>query len=269
LLCALVSPAICMGAMFRVLLLLAPVTSVVAFHAMQSVQRFLVPRITCLLRDDAVLRGISCRSSRCSRTQSIVATEKPPQVYFVMGGPGSGKGTQCEKLVDRFGMVHLSAGDLLRAEVASGSKLGKDIRSVIDQGKIVQSETTVELLRAGMAGERGPFLIDGFPRSVSNLEAFEAEIGTCCFMLFLRVSESEMEARLLKRGESSGRSDDNRETIAKRFRTFVEDSMPVVDSLEARNLLRTVDADADMQVVFERVCEQFADEELEVLEPMH
>lgn len=149
--------------------------------------------------------------------------------------------------------------------MASGSPLGKEISAVIDQGQIVKSETTVALLRSAMAGRTGPFLIDGFPRSLSNLEAFEAEMGSATFMLFLEVSEEEMEARLLKRGLSSGRSDDNRDTIVKRFRTFVSDSMPVVDALRARDLVRFVDAGASEEEVFDRVCAAFDDQELDVV----
>ena len=126
----------------------------------------------------------------------------------------------------------------------------------------MRSETTVALLRAAMDGQRGPFLIDGFPRSLSNLEAFEAEMGSCAFMLFLEVSEEEMEARLLKRGETSGRTDDNRETIVERFRTFIHDSMPVIDRLKAQGCLRTVDAGESEEVVFARVCEAFDDQQL-------
>jgi adenylate kinase family enzyme len=185
------------------------------------------------------------------------AAHHDPLVYFVMGGPGSGKGTQCARLVERFGFVHLSAGDLLRSEVASGSELGLKISAIIDQGQIVASETTVALLRAAMANHAGPFLIDGFPRSLSNLEAFEEQLGSAAFMLFLEVSEPEMEARLLKRGLSSGRSDDNRDTIVKRFRTFLDDSMPVIRALEGRGLIRKVDADAAEDVVFARVCGAF------------
>lgn len=144
--------------------------------------------------------------------------------------------------------------------MASGSALGQEISAIINQGQIVKSETTVALLRSAMAGRSGPFLIDGFPRSLSNLEAFEAEMGQAAFMLFLEVSEAEMEARLLKRGLSSGRSDDNRATIVKRFRTFVSDSMPVVDAMRARERVRIVDADASEEEVFLRVCEQFADQ---------
>ena len=193
------------------------------------------------------------------------------RVYFVMGGPGSGKGTQCARLAGRFeGMVHLSAGDLLHAEVASGSSLGKEIKATIDQGQIVRSETTVALLHKGMAGKPGPFLIDGFPRSLENLEAFEAHgsgANAAVFMLFLDVSEEEMERRLLQRGETSGRSDDNRETIIKRFRAFRESSMPVVDLHKERGMLRAIDADAEEAAVFSRVCEAFADQGLETRSP--
>ena len=148
----------------------------------------------------------------------------------------------------------------LSQEVASGSTLGTEIKAVIDQGQIVKSETTVALLRNAMAGKSGPFLIDGFPRSLENLEAFEAEMGPAAFMLFLEVSEDEMETRLLKRGATSGRSDDNRETIVKRFRTFVRDSMPVVERMRKADCLRMVDAGATEEEVFGRVCGAFDDQ---------
>jgi len=173
----------------------------------------------------------------------------------VMGGPGSGKGTQCAKLVEHFGFIHLSAGDLLRSEVRSGSPQGLEIAKIIEEGKIVSSEITVGLLRDAMSQHSGPFLVDGFPRSLQNLEAFEAVFEPCRMMLYLQLSEAEMEKRLLKRGLSSGRSDDNSVTIRKRFHTFAHDSMPVVQSMEARGLLRTIDADGDEDQVFGRVCE--------------
>lgn len=197
----------------------------------------------------SVLRGGAVPSMLATET------ETKPSIYFVMGGPGSGKGTQCEKLTQNYGMVHLSAGDLLRAEVKSGSAEGKKIAKIIEEGKIVVSETTVGLLRKAMSQSDGPFLIDGFPRSMSNLQAFEAELGPCEYMLFLEVSEEEMERRLLKRGESSGRSDDNAQSIIKRFRTFVSESMPVIDELERRGVVHKVNAEAGPDEVYSRVCE--------------
>jgi len=231
-----------------------------ALRALPTVRGHRVlPQVACVLSSPSEEQQLEGKQQRHHATLASMHTPSPT-VYFVMGGPGSGKGTQCARLVERYGMVHLSAGDLLREEVKSGSPLGREISAIIDQGQIVKSETTVALLRSAMAGQRGPFLIDGFPRSLSNLEAFEAEMGSAAFMLFLEVSEEEMEARLLKRGLSSGRSDDNRETITKRFRTFLHDSLPVVDCLRERDCLRVVDAGAEQEEVFSRVCEAFADQ---------
>jgi len=228
----------------------------------QSLMRGALPGVSCVLSSPAEEpQAKISRGTMPSMEDSAAQT-----VYFVMGGPGSGKGTQCAKLVERYGMVHLSAGDLLRAEVASGSTLGLEISAIINQGQIVKSETTVALLRSAMAGKSGPFLIDGFPRSLENLDAFEAEMGPASFMLFLEVSEEEMESRLLKRGATSGRSDDNTEVIVKRFRTFLHDSMPVVDSLRKRDCVRVVNAAATEGEVFTRVCDAFSDQELEVVE---
>jgi len=235
-------------------------------HAPRSVLRVehwsSTTRAVCRL--SGVAQELPVASRRAERISLKTEDDQaPPPIYFVMGGPGSGKGTQCVRLVERYGMTHLSAGDLLREEVRSGSELGLSISEVIDQGKIVASETTVTLLQNAMAGRAGPFLIDGFPRSLANLEAFEHVLRPAAFMLFLEVSEEEMEARLIKRGLSSGRSDDNIETIAKRFRTFVQDSVPVVDAFEARDCLRRIDAAASEEEVFHRVCDAFKDQQLD------
>lgn len=192
-----------------------------------------------------------------TQTQDEDSALAKPLVYFVMGGPGSGKGTQCEMLAERYHMTHLSAGDLLRAEVRSGSPEGQAIAKMIQEGQIVRSETTVALLRKAMGDGAGPFLIDGFPRSLENLEAFDEAMGSCNFMLFLEVSEEEMLQRLLKRSETSGRSDDNEETIRKRFRTFGQESMPVISTMKERGLLRRVSAEGTASEVFERVCNEF------------
>lgn len=227
----------------------------------RSVLLLSLPFVRSALVGRPAVAGLASRRGAASRVRgAATASAAAGEVYFVMGGPGSGKGTQCTRLVERFGLVHLSAGELLRAEVASGSELGRQIGAVIDEGKIVTSQTTVGLLRAGMAGSAGPFLIDGFPRSLSNLEAFEAAMGPARLMLFLEASEREMEARLLKRGTSSGRSDDNLQTITKRFRTFAEETRPVVARLEEQGGLRRVDAAGGEDEVFARVCEALADQ---------
>jgi UMP-CMP kinase len=161
-------------------------------------------------------------------------------VLFVLGGPGAGKGTQCANLVRDYHFTHLSAGDLLRAEQdRKGSEFGELIKSYIKDGKIVPMEVTVQLLENAMTevvdkdnDKRGKFLIDGFPRKMDQALKFEETVCPSKFVLFYACPEEEMQKRLLKRGETSGRSDDNAESIKKRFKTFVETSMPVVDYFE-------------------------------------
>jgi len=211
-------------------------------------------RNTCMVATTST-NTMNSGSRRAAADGSVTDPDTQNAVYFVMGGPGSGKGTQCAKLVESFGFVHLSAGDLLRAEVSSGSEQGHAIAKIIEEGQIVSSEITVGLLKAAMAQHAGPFLVDGFPRSLQNLDAFEAVFEPCRMMLYLQLSETEMEKRLLKRGLSSGRSDDNSVTIRKRFHTFAHDSMPVVQNMDSRGLLLTIDADGDEEAVFTRMCD--------------
>ena len=255
-------------------------------HAPRSVLRVehwsSTTRAVCRL--SGVAQELPVASRRAERISLKTEDDQaPPPIYFVMGGPGSGKGTQCVRLVERYGMTHLSAGDLLRevSEIAPpaccryksssaaawrsrrcscrnlirrrltrppgltrcsvpvpcGRKCvlarswdsqslkvstshgspptarnGHHTRrgahtaalratlarlAVIDQGKIVASETTVTLLQNAMAGRAGPFLIDGFPRSLANLEAFEHVLRPAAFMLFLEVSGTRLRTSLL------------------------------------------------------------------------
>ncbi|CAE8674951.1 unnamed protein product [Polarella glacialis] len=183
-----------------------------------------------------------------------------PQVVFVLGGPGAGKGTQCAKLVETFGYHHLSAGDLLREEkTREGSEHGELINTYIREGKVVPSEITVKLLEKAMKGlewEGGNFLVDGFPRSFENLSAWEKVLGDTVnvrLCLFFDCSEEEMEIRLLERGKTSGRSDDNIESIRKRFHTFKDESMPVVDKFEGEGILRKVNSQRSVEEVWDEV----------------
>lgn len=157
-------------------------------------------------------------------------------VVFVLGGPGAGKGTHCAHLVEDYGFVHLSAGDLLRAEQARpGSQYGQMIADYIKDGKIVPMEVTISLLRnaiqqalreneasqrEGWGDGKGRFLIDGFPRKLDQSHKFEESVCPAQMVLFLQCSEEIMLERLLRRGETSGRSDDNIESIKKRFRKY-------------------------------------------------
>ena len=179
-------------------------------------------------------------------------------VIFVLGGPGAGKGTQCAKLVSEHGFNHLSAGDLLRAEQERpGSQFGDLIRDYIKNGLIVPMEVTVQLLENAMAdalkksgSTKGRFLIDGFPRKMDQAHKFEETVCPAKLVLFYDCPEDTMEKRLLERGKTSGRADDNAESIRKRFRTFVETSMPVVNYYEEQGKIVKVDATRKPDEVF-------------------
>lgn len=185
-------------------------------------------------------------------------------VVFFLGGPGSGKGTQSANLVQNYGFVHLSAGDLLRAEqIREGSQYGAMIKEFITEGKIVPMEVTVALLSNAMAesltntppppGTKARFLIDGFPRKLDQAVFFEKTVCPSELVLFLDCPEDVMESRLLKRGETSGRDDDNAASIRKRFRTFVDTSMPVVEAFRAQDKVVTVQATGSVEEVYEIV----------------
>ncbi|KAE8554540.1 hypothetical protein EYB25_003079 [Talaromyces marneffei] len=184
-------------------------------------------------------------------------------VVFVLGGPGAGKGTQSENLVRDYGFNHLSAGDLLRAEqVREGSEYGELIRHHIREGTIVPMEVTVALLSNAMAAileqnssktTPARFLIDGFPRQIDQAHFFEETVCVSKLVLFLVCPEDVMLGRLLKRGETSGRDDDNIESIRKRFRTFEQTSMPVVHEFEAKGKVISVQATGSKEEVYERI----------------
>lgn len=185
-------------------------------------------------------------------------------MIFVLGGPGAGKGTQSANLVRDYGFVHLSAGDLLRAEQArEGSQYGELIRHHIREGTIVPMEVTVALLSNAMAdaiakstANNGPtprFLIDGFPRKLDQAVFFEETVCPSKLVLFLNCPEDVMLERLLKRGETSGRDDDNIESIRKRFRTFEETSMPVVTDFENKGKVIRVEATGTQEEVYARI----------------
>lgn len=196
---------------------------------------------------------------------------KDLKVVFVLGGPGSGKGTQCAKIVDTFGFVHLSAGDLLRAEIASGNENGTMIANMIKEGKIVPAEVTVKLLEKAMEeSDTDKFLIDGFPRNLDNRLCFETVTGIePQFVLFFDCPEGEMERRIL--GRNQGRVDDNIETIRKRFKVFIDSSLPVVEYYEKCGKVHKIDATRTVDEVFASIkplFEQFKPTAAEVHEDL-
>lgn len=186
-----------------------------------------------------------------------ISDVKSFSVAFVLGGPGSGKGTQSSKLVEEFGVVHLSAGDLLRAHMKSGSPEGEMVANMIAQGQIVPSHVTVGLLKNAMVSSgKQHFLIDGFPRNEENRSAFEIQTGIDPkFVLFFDCPESVMEQRLLGRNE--GRTDDNIDTIRKRFRVFLDQTLPVVEYYQKKGRVARINADRCPEDVYMEVRRSF------------
>lgn len=196
------------------------------------------------------------QKAKCSDYSPDEAALKKSKVVFVIGGPGSGKGTQCERIVAKYGFTHLSTGDLLRSEVASGSARGKELTAIMEKGELVPLETVLQLLKETMiekAAESKGFLIDGYPRELDQGTKFEKEVTACQFALYFEVSDDTMTKRLLGRAETSGRVDDNEETIKKRLKTFHDVTTPVVDYYEKEGKLKKISAEAGPEVVFVEV----------------
>ncbi|KAK6754861.1 hypothetical protein RB195_013688 [Necator americanus] len=175
-------------------------------------------------------------------------------IFFIVGGPGSGKGTQCEKIVAKYGLSHLSSGDLLRDEVKSGSPRGTQLTKIMEAGELVPLEVVLDLIKEAMLkevakGSKG-FLIDGYPREVKQGEQFENEIQEARSVIFFDVSEDILVERLLHRAKTSGRADDNMETIKKRLHTFTTATAPVVDYYEKKKKLIRIEAKGTVDEIF-------------------
>ncbi|KAI8868258.1 uridylate kinase ura6 [Ramicandelaber brevisporus] len=178
-------------------------------------------------------------------------------VVYVLGGPGAGKGTQCANLVKDYSFAHLSAGDLLREEMARpNSEYGSMIDTYIREGKIVPMYVTIALLRNAMqaaydANGTTRFLIDGFPRKMDQALEFDETVCPGRAVLYFECPENEMLKRLLKRGMNSGRSDDDAKVIQKRFVTFRDTSYPVIEHYAALGKVQTVSCLGTMDDVYQ------------------
>lgn len=179
----------------------------------------------------------------------------------MLGGPGSGKGTLCSKLVEELGFVHLSAGELLREERNSGSENGELINTFIKNGEIVPVKITVNLIKKAMekhGWNKNKYLIDGFPRSQGNKDGWTEvmeDITDMKFVLFLDCEEDKMIERINQRASESKvkRVDDNIEALRKRFKTFKEQSMPIVEFYEKLGKVKKIDANQPKDKVYEDV----------------
>lgn len=177
---------------------------------------------------------------------------------LLIGPPGSGKGTQGERLAERLGLDHIAAGDLLRGEVAAGTPLGKRVADLMERGELVPDEPIIELVlpRARRAAASHGYLLDGFPRSLEQARAAaqkltDAELPTA--VLYLDVPRDELRRRILARAVVEGRADDNEETVENRLKVFADQTHPLIDHYRERGLLHVVDADRSPDEVTEAI----------------
>eukprot|EP00404_Azadinium_spinosum_P022166 CAMPEP_0180616756 /NCGR_PEP_ID=MMETSP1037_2-20121125/32653_1 /TAXON_ID=632150 /ORGANISM="Azadinium spinosum, Strain 3D9" /LENGTH=204 /DNA_ID=CAMNT_0022636623 /DNA_START=22 /DNA_END=634 /DNA_ORIENTATION=- len=201
--------------------------------------------------------GCAGRQTQTSQVEAGAdSSSERPDVVFVLGGPGAGKRYFLYKIVEQFGYKSLSAGDLIRAERARpGSEKAELIESRLKDGQLIPSEITVGLVEDEMKrqGWGGKYLIDGFPRSVANFEVWDSLLGSKVnlkFTFLIECSEKVMEERLLNRGKTSGRSDDNIDTIKKRFTTFQEETVPVLTLLASKLETKRVNSDPGIDNVW-------------------
>lgn len=179
---------------------------------------------------------------------------------ILFGPPGSGKGTQSEKIVEKFGLVHLSTGNLLRQEIADKTPLGLQAKNFMDKGQLVPDEVVIGMIDSCLEkhSEAKGFLFDGFPRTVAQAEALDKLLTLkktgICKVLALEVDEEELTRRLVKRGETSGRSDDtNEEVIRRRFAVYRSETEPVADYYKEQGKFVAIKGIGTVDEIFEAI----------------
>lgn len=180
----------------------------------------------------------------------------------IFGAPGSGKGTQSELIIKKYGLGHISTGDVLRSEIKKGTELGKTAASYIDRGRLIPDELMIDILAGvydSFGSEHEGVIFDGFPRTIPQAEALKKMLDerghAIAAMIELDVPEDILMARLINRGKESGRSDDNEETIRKRLGVYHSQTAPLVDWFKAEGLHHRVKGYGELDAIFADVCD--------------
>jgi adenylate kinase len=181
----------------------------------------------------------------------------------LFGPPGAGKGTQSEKLIQKYSLVHLSTGDLLRSQIAAGTELGLRAKQLMDQGLLVPDEVVIGMIENKLRENQAApgFIFDGFPRTVLQAEALDVLLShyqsPITTMIALVVDDEELIRRLLKRGETSGRPDDRDETTARRrVSVYNKETMPVADYYSQQGKFAAIDGIGNIEDIFQAICQK-------------
>ena len=179
----------------------------------------------------------------------------------IFGAPGSGKGTQSELMIKKYGFGHISTGDVLRSEIKNGTELGKTAKAFIDKGQLIPDELMIDILASvydSFGKEHKGVIFDGFPRTIPQAEALKKMLAerrhSVAAMIELYAPEDILMARLLNRGKEQGRSDDNEETIKKRLAVYNTQTAPLIDWYKAEGLHHYVKSYGELEVIFADVC---------------
>lgn len=180
---------------------------------------------------------------------------------ILFGPPGAGKGTQSQNIIDKYHLVHLSTGDIFRANIKNGTELGVLAKSYMDNGKLVPDEVTIKMLESEFNKVANPkgFIFDGFPRTQAQAEALDTFLTSknteIASVIALEVEEGELKKRLLLRGKDSGRPDDqNPEVIQKRIDVYKNETLPVKDHYSAKNKYIGINGIGEIGEIFTELC---------------
>ena len=201
----------------------------------------------------------------CGGSTAAAVTPAKARVVFVIGGPGSGKGTQCAKIKDEFKYNHMSTGDVLRTVVKEKKAPGwQELEADMKEGKLISSQKLISFVKVGIvASQNKKILLDGFPRNKENLDEWNKQmkdVADVVAVVYFELADEVMKERLLGRNE--GRADDNEETIAKRISTFNQETKPVIDAYEKEGKVIKIDASKSVDDVFAEVKQKFTEKNL-------
>ena len=201
------------------------------------------------------------QAGRGLRDVYTIIEDKNMKNIVIFGAPGSGKGTQSDKMIEKYGLNHISTGDVLRAEIKNGTELGKTAKGYIDNGQLIPDDLMVSILASvydSFGREHKGVIFDGFPRTIPQAEALKQMLDErgdkVAAMIELDVPEEELMKRLILRGQQSGRADDNEETIKKRLVVYHSQTQPLIEWYKKEGIHYHINGLGELDRIFADIC---------------